>query len=288
LAFHDAGEADIITTDSMGPDGCLSSSSDNAGLIESTSEVFTVLEPIWQNYCDKISRADFWALVAIIAIQQSEPTKTIVLPFQYGRKDNLNCNAGAGRLPSPQLGISMLNTVFVNQMGLTLTDAVTLLGAHTVGHVHTANSGFGKTGNSTDNLLNAWDTTPNVFDNEYYASILTPWVSATPNGATKNLWVHANTNIMLNADMSMGCNITINTATAFGVAGQKCPAGGGAATTPTTTGSPSTLALVTSYAKSNSNFLSAFATSFTKMTTVGYSGSSTKLGSLTSINLALC
>lgn len=74
LAFHDSGEADITTTDFMGPDGCLSSSSDNAGLIEPTSLVFTVLEPIWQNYCNLISRADFWALAAVFAIQAAEPT----------------------------------------------------------------------------------------------------------------------------------------------------------------------------------------------------------------------
>lgn len=288
LAFHDAGEADITTTDLIGPDGCLSSSSDNAGLIEVTSLVFKVLEPIWQKYCNLISRADFWVLAAKFAIEAAEPTKTIVLPFKFGRKDNLNCNAGAGRLPRAQLGIPELNKVFVTQMGLTLTDAVTLLGAHTVGHVHTANSGFGRNGNlSADNLLNAWDTTPNVFDNRYYASIVTPWASTTPNGPTKNLWTHgANNNIMLNADIAMGCNITINSLTAFGVPGQRCPGGGGAATLPTTIGSPSTLTLVNNYARSNANFLRQFALSFASMTTVGYAGgngASTKLGTLTSI-----
>lgn len=290
LAFHDAGEADIRTSDSLGPDGCLSNSGDNAGLIESTSLVFTVLEPIWQNYCDKITRADFWTLAAILAIQAAEPTKTISLPFQYGRKDNLNCNAGGGRLPSAQLGIPHLNTVFGSQMGLTLTDAVTLLGAHTIGHVHTANSGYGNPGVlSANNLLNAWDNTPNVFDNQYYTSILTPWASSTSSNApTKSLWVRPDTNIMLNADICLGCNITINSTTKLGVTGQRCPGGGGSATLPTTLGSPSTLRLVQSYARNNALFLSEFGTSFTRMTTVGYSGTSSKLGSVVPIDLTKC
>jgi hypothetical protein len=42
----DAGEANIyVANDMMGPDGCLSSSSDNAGLVEPTSTVWTIIEP---------------------------------------------------------------------------------------------------------------------------------------------------------------------------------------------------------------------------------------------------
>lgn len=58
LAFHDAGEVDISSGDLMGSDGCLSNSRDNAGLIEASSPVQTILEPLFQKYCDKISRAD--------------------------------------------------------------------------------------------------------------------------------------------------------------------------------------------------------------------------------------
>jgi len=48
LAWHDAGETDIRTNDTMGPDGCLSNSSDNNGLVEDTSLVYTFIEPLWQ------------------------------------------------------------------------------------------------------------------------------------------------------------------------------------------------------------------------------------------------
>lgn len=70
LAFHDAGEADITASEPLGPDGCLNTAdSDNAGLIGANQEVATTVEFMWQTLCDRISRADFWALLAKIAVQ---------------------------------------------------------------------------------------------------------------------------------------------------------------------------------------------------------------------------
>ena len=123
LAFHDAGEIDINSSDTMGPDGCLSSSSDNAGLVEETSLVNTVIEPLWQNYCDKISRADFWVLFAKLSMEYSDPTKSIKLDYQYGRQDKTVCEIESDRLPDAQYGMDMIEQVFVKQMGLTLEDA---------------------------------------------------------------------------------------------------------------------------------------------------------------------
>ena len=123
LAFHDAGEIDINSSDSMGPDGCLSSSSDNAGLVEETSLVNTVIEPLWQSNCDKISRADFWVLFAKLSMEYSDPTKSIKLDYQYGRQDKTVCEIESDRLPDAQYGMDMIEQVFVKQMGLTLEDA---------------------------------------------------------------------------------------------------------------------------------------------------------------------
>lgn len=127
LSFHDAGEADITSTDTLGPDGCISNSSDSNGLLEPTSYVTTLLEPIWQNYCDKISRADFWALIGKIATEYADPTHFIKIPYQYGRIDNRDCSAGTGRLPNAQSGLSEMSRVFVKQMGLTMNDGGQLL-----------------------------------------------------------------------------------------------------------------------------------------------------------------
>ena len=114
----------------MGPDGCLSSSGDNAGLVEPTSPVVTILEPIWQQNCDKISRADFWVLFAKLVLQYTAKQTNngnygISINYQYGRKDKKNCEAGSGRLPSAQDGLNEIQRVFVNQMGLTMNDAGT-------------------------------------------------------------------------------------------------------------------------------------------------------------------
>ena len=126
LAFHDAGEVDLTKpTDTMGPDGCLSSSGDNAGLVEPTSPVVTILEPIWQQNCDKISRADFWVLFAKLVLEYTAKTTTdsISISYQYGRKDKKHCEAGKVRLPNGQAGLNEIQRVFVNQMGLTMDDA---------------------------------------------------------------------------------------------------------------------------------------------------------------------
>ena len=123
LAFHDAGEVDVTSgVDLLGPDGCMALDGDSDGLTEETSLVNTVLEPIWQSVCDRISRADFWVLVGKLAVEASASVPVSV-PFQYGRRDNVACEGGAGRLPSGQADLAEISRVFVSQMGLTLSDA---------------------------------------------------------------------------------------------------------------------------------------------------------------------
>jgi hypothetical protein len=124
LAFHDAGEVLLNDpTDVFGSDGCLSHTGDNAGLFEANSIVTTIFEPIWQSVCDQISRADFWVLFAKLALEKADPTSFLNIPYQYGRKDNTDCEGGAGRLPNPQQGNDIIEKVFVNQMGLKFSDA---------------------------------------------------------------------------------------------------------------------------------------------------------------------
>ena len=169
----------------------------------------TIIETAWQRYCDKITRADFWALFAKIAAEASLPNgrfPTYVaiaaaaggvivppnpspympylnIPFQYGRKDAVgDCNGGSfradgvtHRLPGHQPGLSEFSEVYVRQMGLDVRTGVVLSGAHSTGHVHTAFSGFGHNDNlatlELDPLTNAWDETPWVFDNLYFDSL---------------------------------------------------------------------------------------------------------------------
>ena len=50
---------------------------------------------------------------------------------------------------------------------------MTLLGAHSLGHVHIANSGYGFVDPSQGSVnLNAWDLTPSVLDNGYFIDMI--------------------------------------------------------------------------------------------------------------------
>lgn len=121
--FHDAGEVDMTNfVDLLGPDGCMCHDGDSAGLTEPTSLVNTVIEPLWQQVCDRISRADFWVLFGKLVVETAA-SAPVSVAYQYGRRDNVECEGGAGRLPSAQGDLSEISRVFVTQMGLTLNDA---------------------------------------------------------------------------------------------------------------------------------------------------------------------
>ena len=138
-------EFDQRTFDVMGADGCLDQTSidANAGMIEYDSLVNTYVEPMWQSVCDKISRGDFWAMLGKMVLELAEPTHQMNIPYYFGRKDSKLCRDGTGalaggsksdsfqyngapfsnRLPNEQFGFPEVMKTFVNQMGLTLTDA---------------------------------------------------------------------------------------------------------------------------------------------------------------------
>ena len=55
----------------------------------------------------------------------------------------------------------------------TMSSSVTLIGAHTLGHAHTAFSGYGTAPSNPPRLDdNAWDNTPASFDNRYYQNLI--------------------------------------------------------------------------------------------------------------------
>ncbi len=103
LAFHDAGEIDLSSADSLGPDGCLSISpaSGNQGLIELAEEPNSIMEPIWQKYCDKISRADYWAYFGKLVTEKAA-TEAVSVDFYYGRNDNTSARAAPVGYPMPR------------------------------------------------------------------------------------------------------------------------------------------------------------------------------------------
>lgn len=46
------------------------------------------------------------------------------------------------------------------------------MGAHTLGYVNIANSGYGFSGSTASGRLNAWDDTPASFDNGYFVNLM--------------------------------------------------------------------------------------------------------------------
>ena len=174
LAFHDAGEVDITASDIYGPDGCLSYDSANTGLVDLLSLVYYSVEPLYQQVCGLISRADFWVMLAKLALESAEPTGALTIDYQYGRIDAKWANGCSvyGRLPSSEGTVDEMYRVFVTQMGMDLNDAATLLGAHTLGHVHTYYSGYGTANSIADGYTNGFDDTPHIFDNNYYYNML--------------------------------------------------------------------------------------------------------------------
>eukprot|EP01038_Epipyxis_sp_PR26KG_P006764 gene6765-9266_t len=329
IVWHDAGEYDMNQQDLSGPDGCLSNRVHNAGLWENDSPIIQYVEPIYQMFCDKISRADFWVLWGKIVLEYADQTKYLqinkLISFQYGRSDRSgDCMDGYGRLPSAQGNLTTIKQVFINRLGLTLKDAVTLMGAHCLGNVHADYSGYGLYDDGQPNT-NAWASSPSYFTNEYYQSLTfsgNQWKNlpgddySSQTSIGKNLWTGytgtgTRKTIMLNTDMSMYYPITTlnKDGSTTGDSGQTCSSAltsnsnqygcisGDGSTILTSTSKPSlSSSYVDSYASSLTGYLSAFATSYAKMTCVGFgvpasadgSTSSGRLGTLTSIDLSTC
>ena len=138
--------------------------------------------------------------ILVITLNSPASGGAIPIQFQFGRRDAVSCPAPKSRLPNAQLGRAAINQVFITQMGLTLSDAITLIGAHTIGRVHPEYSGYGgassidassfsssmldmkcsfpvtptptKVSTAQQLQANAWDATPQTFDNGYYSNMI--------------------------------------------------------------------------------------------------------------------
>eukprot|EP01038_Epipyxis_sp_PR26KG_P006766 gene6766-9267_t len=310
IAWHDAAEYDMNSNDLAGPDGCFSNRHQNKGLWENDSPIITFLEPFYQNYCDKISRADLWALFGkLCAEKASTNSNSLNINFQFGRVDRLSCQDGYGRIASAQGNLDTVTDIFINRLGLTLIDAVALLGAHGMGHVHTAYSGYGFNKSNNDPLaINAWQSNPGILNSDYYQSLLFKkniWQNVMqPGDSSKNFWTPTSgrQTVMLNTDMSLA--FPINSTVSTGDIGQNCSTyvSNGVYGCVSSTGvanytTPLTYPLILNFSKQpRSYFFTQFSQSFTKMICVGYgvpnnvSGSTStgKLGTLTYIDFNTC
>ena len=120
------------------------------------------LQPVYEKYSTVISYADFVALAGKVAVE-TVGGAAAPIPFKYGRKTRTTCGDGDNgddvhKLPEANKNHKHIEDVFVTRMGLTVQDITALMGAHTIGRMEDANTGY----------VGYWDATPNKWDNAYY------------------------------------------------------------------------------------------------------------------------
>ncbi|KAK3278063.1 hypothetical protein CYMTET_13974 [Cymbomonas tetramitiformis] len=193
LGWHD-GSTYSQEDSNGGMDGCLNFDDPaNKGL----RGIWQELRPVYRNYEDVCSRADFTSLATITVIKAAGGPD---IEIPYGRVDADECDEDWGRFPSLKKSRDHVRKVF-RRMGFTMQEAVALMGAHTVGRCELKNFG----------LEGPWAENEHVFDNAYYHKMLDlVWerkVEVTEEFGSQPHWDHAKMLLMLNTDISLAWNI---------------------------------------------------------------------------------
>ena len=126
----------------MGADGCIDWSHDaNAGLPDDIWCEGCALTSLHSGSYSDMSRADFWVAAANAVIKMTSSDQLdLKSTFKWGRQDADSCDDSAIRLPGAS-SCTEVEDVFLTRLGLTWTDAVALIGAHTLGRGDGAFSG---------------------------------------------------------------------------------------------------------------------------------------------------
>ena len=136
LAAHDFMDFDVNNiNEPMGMDGCIDfNHTANAGLPEDIwcegCDLRTIFE---SSYADIMSIADFWTAAAnAVILITSGGELDLKDTFAFGRVDAESCVDSANRLPQDS-SCTFVEDVFLYRLNMTWTNAVALLGAHTLG-----------------------------------------------------------------------------------------------------------------------------------------------------------
>eukprot|EP00754_Rhynchopus_humris_P035167 Rhum_TRINITY_DN16733_c0_g1::Rhum_TRINITY_DN16733_c0_g1_i1::g.164227::m.164227/K00428/E1.11.1.5; cytochrome c peroxidase len=121
-----------------------------------------------------ISHSDLWVFAGCLAVERMGGPP-VLEDFRYGRIDQVRTEQHntPHLLPKPmrqEEAGCLRNLADFCRAGMTMTDYVALLGAHTVGSMHLPRSGYS----------GSWTATPRAFNNEYYKNLLEVTWHATP------------------------------------------------------------------------------------------------------------
>eukprot|EP00985_Skeletonema_marinoi_P027084 scaffold21705_cov110-Skeletonema_marinoi.AAC.1 len=160
------------------------------------------LTQIYQEKYSVMSRADFWVASANAVVKLSSPNNELDLKstFKWGRVDAEQCPDSALRLPGAS-DCGQVQDVFLNRLGLNWTDAVALIGGHTLGRGSSDFSGH-------EGIWVDTDAEATIFDKRYYEEVLRKtWVPRNE-GTDVQDWTWGGNNdgsphFMLNTDMCL-------------------------------------------------------------------------------------
>ena len=160
-----------------GCDGCLDLDHvDNNGLVEISQELNAIYDDQFNS--SGMSRGDFYALAAVVAIRMGSEGQTCAqlhlpagctvpvpeMSIRYGRKDcatSPNSPSDSG-FPDPHGDLEHVMEVFRDGMGMTERQVVAIIGAHTMGRASPQNSGF----------QGPWAPHANRFHNGFYHTLV--------------------------------------------------------------------------------------------------------------------
>ncbi|XP_057295286.1 putative ascorbate peroxidase [Hydractinia symbiolongicarpus] len=220
-----AGIVRLMFHDCVGPgfcDGCIDyQNPDNAGLARYTTPLNALFDA---NFAGKMSRADFYAISSIVAIEEAtagapDGERIIVQDFKLGRRD---CSSSpnedkAGKFPAGKFNLEEMLAFFKKAFDFNADQVTALLGAHSLGRARVENSGY------EGPWVRGRDAT-RILDNRYYQLMIqmVRWdqMPITFRGTTKFQWQKPGTvvnspNIDERDQRSMFLNVDMALAWAF-------------------------------------------------------------------------
>lgn len=270
LAFHDCVGAGHC-------DGCINHDlSHNGGLKFFTDK----LDALYGEFSGSMSRADFYALASMMALEMSTENSNDkfegMSDFKVGRIDcpNSPMEDRSGVFPAGRFNMQENIDYFSNEFNFSPREVVALMGAHTLGRAKVENSGY-------EGVWVNGRGEASTLNNRYYREFIVriPWVQTeiTFNGVSQFQWQLPNTtpnsadnrdeprsNMLLNSDMALSWEFS-NVDEEGKVSCMICPPGRPARPGAFCCGHSTTHSIAQEYSDDNAKWVEEFTAVFLKM-----------------------